>query len=79
MVSHKGLTVTVRVPPPSPDEPRVESQQFVAVDTGNDRETNVADLLRALNQLKVPIDDRIAILTEVQRAGKLHAKLVFKE
>ena len=79
VVSHKGLTVTVRVPPPAPDEPRVESQQFVAVDTSKDRETNVADLLRALNQLKVPIDDRIAIIVEVQRAGKLHAKLVFKE
>lgn len=79
VVSHKGLTVTVRVPPPAPDEPRVESQQFVAVDTGKARDTNVADLLRALNQLKVPIDDRIAILIEVQRAGKLHAKLVFKE
>lgn len=79
VVSHKGLTVTVRVPPPSPDDPRVESRQFVAVDTGDDQETNVADLLRALNQLKVPIDDRIAILTEIQRAGKLHAKLVFKE
>jgi flagellar basal body P-ring protein FlgI len=35
--------------------------------------------LQALNQLSVPIEDRIAILTQIQRAGKLHAKLVFRE
>ncbi len=79
IVSHKGMTVVVSLPPPPIDEPRLESQQFVGIDTEERTSANAAELLQALNQLKVPIDDRIAILTEIQRAGKLHAKLIFKE
>jgi len=79
IVSQKGMTVVVRVPPPSPDDPRVESQRFVALETGRTADANVSDLLQALNQLNVPINDRIAILTQVQKAGKLHAKLLFRE
>ena len=71
--------MTVRTPPPAPDEPQVEQRQFVGLDTDPSNNANVWDLLQALNQLKVPIADRIAILTEIQRAGKLHAKLVFEE
>ena len=79
VVSQKGLTVTVRIPTPAPDDPRVESQQFIALDTNRDQQAHVADLLQALNQLKVPVRDRIAILSEIQRAGKLHAKLLYQE
>lgn len=79
IVSQKGMTVIVRVPPPPPDDPRVESQQFVGMDTDSSASTGVSDLLQALNQLKVPIEDRIAILTQIQKAGKLHAKLVYRE
>jgi len=79
IVSQKGMTVLVRVPTPNADEPRVESRRFVGLDTDRAVDANVSDLLQALNQLNVPIDDRIAILTQVQKAGKLHAKLLFKE
>lgn len=79
IVSQKGMTVVVRMPPPPPDEPRVDVQDFVAVGTNRAADANVSDLLQALNQLSVPIEDRIAILTQIQRAGKLHAKLVFRE
>lgn len=79
IVSQKGMTVVVRVPPPPADEPRVEAQQFVALGSDRSVDANVSDLLQALNQLKVPIEDRIAILTQIQKAGKLHAKLVFRD
>ena len=79
IVSQKGMTVIVRVPPPPPDEPRVESQQFVGLDTDRSADAGVSDLLQALNQLKVPVEDRIAILTQIQKAGKLHAKLVYRD
>ncbi len=79
IVSHKGLTITVRVPAPAADEPRIESREFIALDTGERANAGLSDLLQALNQLKVPVEDRIAILTEIQRAGKLHAKLVFTD
>jgi len=79
IVSQKGMTVVVRMPPPPADEPRVEAQQFVSLGTDRAVDANVSDLLQALNQLKVPIEDRIAILTQIQKAGKLHAKLVFRD
>lgn len=79
VVSQKGMTVVVRTPPPGPDEARVDSQSFVGLSTSLKEDAAASDLLEALNQLKVPIEDRIAILTEIQRAGKLHAKLIFKE
>ena len=79
IISQKGMTVVVRTPPPPADEPRIEARDFVAVGTDRAADANVSDLLQALNQLSVPIEDRIAILTQIQRAGKLHAKLVFRE
>ena len=36
----------------------------------------LADLLQAFNQLKVPAEDRIAILRTLNRSGKLHAQLI---
>ncbi|NOT00811.1 MAG: flagellar basal body P-ring protein FlgI [Phycisphaerales bacterium] len=77
IVSQKGMTVIVRTP--AADEPRIEQRSFVAVGTDKQVDANVSDLLQALNQLQVPIDDRIAILMQIQKAGKLHAKLVHRE
>ncbi len=79
VVSQKGMTVAVRVPPPPIDEPRIENRAFVGLSTDATDGANVSDLLDALNQLQVTIEDRIAILTQMQRAGKLHAKLIFRE
>ena len=43
-----------------------------------DCDPNVNDLLEALNQLKVPFKDRVAILEEINRAGKLHARILYE-
>jgi flagellar basal body P-ring protein FlgI len=40
---------------------------------------NLQDLISALEQLKVPTDDRIDILKELYETGKLHAKLIIDE
>jgi len=79
VVSQKGMTVVVRVPPAGPDDARLETKDFVSLETGGGGDANVTALLTALNQLNVPIGDRIAVLTEIQRAGKLHGKLMFEE
>lgn len=77
IVSQKGMTVTVRTL--TTDDARIEQQTFAALSTDRQADADVSDLLQALNQLQVPIDDRIAILTQIQKAGKLHAKLVHRE
>ena len=50
---------------------------FVPVSTeATDRQrAKLRDLVAALDALKVPADDRIAIVKELHRTGKLHAKL----
>ena len=80
VVSQAGLTVTVvNAPPGEPTtRPVIEQMEFVPVDVESERTPNVRDLLEALNRLKVPFDDRVTILEEIYRAGKLHAQLVYE-
>ncbi len=80
VVSQQGLTVTVFNPLPDGSVPlaRVDTQNFVAMDVQTKRAPNVRDLLEALNRLKVPFEDRVSILEEIHRAGKLHAKMMYE-
>lgn len=80
VVSQLGLTITVANPLPDGTIPipAIEQHDFVALDQEVNRSPNVRDLLEALNQLKVPFKDRISILEEIHRAGKLHARLMYE-
>jgi flagellar P-ring protein precursor FlgI len=80
VVSQMGLTVTVAGPLPDGTipVPAFEQQSFVALDSQAQRTANVKDLLEALNRLKVPFKDRVAILEEIHRAGKLHARILYE-
>jgi len=81
VISHKGLTITTITPPrqPTQENPNVEQQEFVGLDPSKRGGARLADLLAAFNKLKVPAEDRIAILKEIHRTGKLHAKLVLED
>ncbi len=80
IVSQRGMTITIANPQADTParQPAFERQDFVALDVAKKRSSNLTDLLEALNRLKIPIDDRIAILEEIHRAGKLHAKLIYE-
>jgi len=79
VVSQAGLTVTVsHTPEGAAVRPAVEEEPFVPVDVEGDRQPNVRDLLEALNRLKVPFADRVSILEEIHRAGKLHARIMYE-
>ena len=39
----------------------------------------MADLLALFNQYELPAEDRIAIVKEIYRSGKLHAKLITED
>ena len=81
VVSQMGMTVTVVNPLPdgSVPVPPIEQQDFVALDRARERLGHVKDLLEALNRLKVPFKDRVSILEEVHRAGRLHARILYEE
>lgn len=79
-ISHKGLSITTVQPamPPTPAAPQVVEQNFVAIDSTREGSTKLSALLDALNQLKVPAADRIAIIKMIHRTGKLHAELIIE-
>lgn len=79
-ISIKGLTINTA----GTNSPISQTSQegFVGIErTIADRTSNtkMADLIDALNQLKVPIEDRITIIEELYKSGKLHARLVVEE
>lgn len=78
LISHKGLTLTTITPQTEPTavNPRVEQNSFASIDPDRRGGARLADLLTSFNQLKVEPADRIAILREIHKSGKLHAKLI---
>jgi flagellar P-ring protein precursor FlgI len=80
VISHKGLTITTVTPPPVPSvqRPLVATQGIVPLDTTNQGGARLQDLVKALDQLKVSSEDRIAIMKLLYGTGKLHAKLIME-
>jgi flagellar P-ring protein precursor FlgI len=78
VISHKGLTISTIAPPPipTPRAPIITDHNAIALDTTNQGGTKLQELLNALDAIKVPAEDRIAIIKELYKTGKLHAKLV---
>jgi flagellar P-ring protein FlgI len=80
VISHKGLTISTITPQPvpSPRSPVVSERNAIAIDTNNQGGAKLQELLNALDAIKVPAEDRIAIIKELHKTGKLHAKLILE-
>ena len=80
VISHKGLTISTIVPAPvaSPRNPLVVTKDVIGVDTTNEGGAKLQDLIAALDAIKVPVEDRIDIIKELYKTGKLHAKLIME-
>jgi flagellar P-ring protein precursor FlgI len=78
VIIHKGLTISTLNPPIKPTErnPAIVTKEAIPVDTTNQGGAKLQDLVNALDAIKVPAPDRIAIVKELYKTGKLHAKLV---
>ena len=78
VIIHKGLTISTidPTPVPTPRNPVVNTKEIVAIDTTNAGGGKLQDLVGALEQLKVPAEERITIVKELHKTGKLHAKLI---
>jgi flagellar P-ring protein precursor FlgI len=80
VISIKGLTISTVTPPPvgTSVRPILGEKNAVAMDTTGTGGAKLNDLLAVFDQLKVPAEDRISILEELHKTGKLHAKLVME-
>lgn len=78
VISHKGLTITTIAPKPPPTyrTPTIKRQDMIALDPANSGGAKLQDLVNALDQLKVSAEDRIIIIKELYKIGKLNAKLI---
>src|SRR5436190_8211392 len=67
VIIHKGLTISTITPPPvpTPRTPVISTKETVALDTTNQGGAKLQDLVNALDSLKVPPEDRIAIVQEL--------------
>ena len=81
VISHKGLTITTVSPKreATVQNPVASTKEMIAVDTTNTGGAKLQDLVAALDQLKVPAEDRITIIKELHKSGKLHGKLIFED
>ncbi len=81
-VTTSGLQVTILRPeiPPTPEAPQRIGRQWTGLDTIGDERgaARLEDLLRAMEALDVPIEDRIAVLQQIHDIGHLHAELIFE-
>lgn len=90
-ITHGGLSITNMAPGQAPggapelgmDVPMAEDddrlERWRGIDTTSQRNRNATrllELLRALDQLAVPVNDQIAIIHELKKTGALHAQVV---
>ena len=80
-VTHKGMTINMITPAPVPsvERPISERKLVLGIDPEKRGGAKLADLITAFNQMKVDADDRISIIKEIHRSGKLHAQLIIEE
>ncbi len=85
-ITHKGMQfTTIAAPPPAAEDGGAPTYGgtsggvWTSLDT-TDRtsraSTGLIDLLRALDRLKVPVEDQIAIIFQLKKTGSLHAEIV---
>lgn len=75
-----GLTIDVYVDEQGEMQPAgPQKMNFVKLDPAGQGGATLNSLVQQLNQIKVPIDDRIAVIEELQRMGKIHAQVIFEE
>lgn len=81
VVTYRGLTITTVLPetPPTAENPKVVERDFVAIDPQRKGGAKLADLVDALSQLRVPPADRINIVEQLHRIGKLHATVIVED
>jgi flagellar P-ring protein precursor FlgI len=81
-ITHKDLVITTTIPAlvPTPQDPLIDKVRWASVQTGAkpSEKAKLQDLLAAFKQLDIPAGEQIAILGMINKAGKLHARLVIE-
>ncbi len=80
LIAHKDMVITEITPPlePTAARPDIDRTAWTGIirETSDRRRARLEDLLRAMKQLDIPVQDQIAILTQMRKNGQLHAEVV---
>jgi flagellar P-ring protein precursor FlgI len=78
VISHRGLTIAMVNPPVAPTArtPQVINHTAIPIDTTGTGGPKLEDLAKIFDKLKVPADDRVTIVKQLCKTGRVHAKLV---
>ena len=78
VITHRGLSISTMTPQPTPEpgKPLVNTQDFIGLDSTNSGDAKLQDLVDVLDRIKVPPEDKIQIVEDLYKVGKLHAKLI---
>jgi flagellar P-ring protein precursor FlgI len=81
VITHNGLTISTVDPAPIPSarNPVITTKTALGLDTTNEGGAKLKDLVAAMDAIKVPAADRIDIIKELYKTGKLHAQLDVEE
>lgn len=82
-VSANGINISSTTPPlvPTAADPLVSQTEWLGIsteDASTASGTRLQDLLDAFAQLQIPAKDKIAIIQQIHKMGKLHAELVME-
>ncbi len=77
IVTVKGMTIQIIEPQPQPrpGQPVVSKTEWSKMDTTNASMVKLQQLIDALDQLKVPVQDKINAIYGIQQAGALRATI----
>ena len=80
IISTRGLTIRTVTPEPEPtfNNPNITDRHFLAIDPANRGGARLGALMKAFEQLRVPIEDRVAIVKDLDKIGALHGKLIIE-
>jgi flagellar basal body P-ring protein FlgI len=82
VIRQKDLVITTTLPPPvpTPFNPVTETRAWTDIATAprDSEKARLADLLAAFNQLNIPVEEQVLVLSMLERAGKLHGRLIIE-
>jgi flagellar P-ring protein FlgI len=75
-IAHKDLVISTTTPTPAGPVTDLSRATSLGTTGRSSDKARIQDLLTALKALDVPVEDQIAVLTQIHRSGRMHARLV---
>ncbi len=78
VITVDGMLITIVEPEviPDPQQPQMRESAYASFDSAGTRQAQLSDLIKALDQLKVPFYKKVAAVYQLQKGSWLKARIV---